>query len=108
VLRLTERKLFVLAKVFPINLKPGKQAEVEAIVEEFAPKGPAEELGTLSFRVYRDPARPDYLLFVEHFADQAAYDAHTGFAVYKELIAGRFAGLITEFVEIDHELLAGI
>jgi len=108
VLRLTERKLFVLAKVFPINLKPGKQAEVEAIVEEFAPKGPAEEPGTLSFRVYRDPARPDYLLFVEHFADQAAYDAHTGSAVYKELIAGRFAGLITEFVEIDHELLVGI
>jgi quinol monooxygenase YgiN len=56
----------------------------------------------------RDPARPDYLLFVEHFADQAAYDAHTGSAVYKELIAGRFAGLITEFVEIDHELLVGI
>ena len=107
-LRLTERKLFVLAKVFPINLKPGKQAEVEAIVEEFAPKGPAEEPCTLSFRVYRDPARPDYLLFVEHFADQAAYDAHTGSAVYKELIAGRFAGLITEFVEIDHELLVGI
>jgi quinol monooxygenase YgiN len=98
----------VLVKVFPISLKPGKQAEVEAIVEEFAPKGPAQEPGTLSFRVYRDPARPDYLLFVEHFADQAAYDAHTGSAVYKELIAGRFAGLITEFVEIDHELLVGI
>ncbi|MEV4108984.1 antibiotic biosynthesis monooxygenase [Nonomuraea sp. NPDC049695] len=32
----------------------------------------------LSFRVYRDPANVDYLLFVEHFADQAAYDAHTG------------------------------
>ena len=29
----------MLAKVFPINLKPGKQAEVEAIVEEFAPEG---------------------------------------------------------------------
>ena len=31
--------MLVLAKVFPINLKPGNQAEVEAIVEEFAPKG---------------------------------------------------------------------
>jgi len=100
--------LFVLAKVFPINLKPGTQAEVEAIVEEFAPQGPAAEPGTLSFRVYRDPARPDYLLFVEHFADQAAYDAHTGSDAYKELIAGRFAGLIKEFVEIDHELVVGI
>jgi quinol monooxygenase YgiN len=48
--------LFVLVKVFPINLKPGKQAEVEAIVEEFAPNGPAQEPGTLSFRVYRDPS----------------------------------------------------
>jgi quinol monooxygenase YgiN len=103
-----EEESFVLAKVFPINLKPGKQVEVEAIVEEFAPKGPAQEPGTLSFRVYRDPAKPDYLLFVEHFADQAAYDAHTNSAVYQELIAGRFAGLITEFTEIDHELVTGI
>lgn len=98
----------MLAKVFPINLKPGRQAEVEAIVEEFAPRGPASEPGTLSFRVYRDPARPDYLLFVEHFADQAAYDAHTGSSAYKDLIAGRFADLITEFVELDHQLVVGI
>ncbi|GAA3227678.1 putative quinol monooxygenase [Nonomuraea helvata] len=98
----------MLAKVFPINLKPGKQAEAEAIVREFAPKGPEQEDGTLSFRVYRDPANVDYLLFVEHFADQAAYDAHTGSPAYQELIAGRFAELIVEFVEIDHELLVSI
>ncbi|WP_194906720.1 putative quinol monooxygenase [Catenulispora rubra] len=97
-----------LQKMFPIPLKPGTQAEVEAIVREFAPKGPQQEEGTLSFRVYRDPARPDYLLFVEHFADQAAYDQHTGSAVYKELIAGKFADLIVEFVEIDLELVVGI
>ncbi|GAA1960323.1 putative quinol monooxygenase [Catenulispora subtropica] len=95
----------MLAKVFPIKLKSGMQAEAEAVVLDFAPKGPALEDGTLSFRVYRDPANPDYLLFVEHFADQAAYDAHTGSEVYRELIAGRFADLIVEFVELDHELL---
>jgi quinol monooxygenase YgiN len=98
----------VLAKVFPIELKPGNQSRAEAIVEAFAPKGPGQEEGTLSFRVYRDPKRPDYLLFVEHFADQAAYDAHTGSAVYRELIAGEFADLIVEFVEIDHELIASV
>ncbi|MFJ1759104.1 putative quinol monooxygenase [Amycolatopsis sp. NPDC088138] len=98
----------MLTKVFPIQLKDGKQAEAEALVEEFAPKGPGAEDGTLSFRVYRDPARADYLLFVEHFADQAAYDAHTGSAAYQELIAGRFAGLIVEFVELDHELLVAL
>ena len=95
----------MLVKVFPISLKPGKQAEAEAAVAEFEPRGPGNEPGTLSFRVYRDPAKPDYLLFVEHFADQAAYDAHTGSAAYKELIAGKFAGLVEEFVEIDHELV---
>lgn len=95
----------MLAKVFPIKLKPGLQSEAEALVRDFAPKGPAQEDGTLSFRVYRDPAIPDYLLFVEHFADQTAYDAHTGSAAYLELIAGRFAEMIVEFVEIDHELL---
>src|SRR5258707_2606503 len=74
----TRERFPMLTKVFPIPLKPGKQAEAETIVEQFAPLGPGQEDGTLSFRVYRDPAKPDYLLFVEHFADQAAYDAHTG------------------------------
>jgi quinol monooxygenase YgiN len=98
----------MLAKVFPIPLKAGKQAEAEKLVEEFAPLGPGQEEGTVSFRVYRDPAKPDYLLFVEHFADQAAYDAHTGSAAYQKLIAGEFAGLIREFVEIDHELIVAL
>jgi quinol monooxygenase YgiN len=62
----------------------------------------------LSFRVYRDPAKPDYLLFVEHFADQAAYDAHTSSAVYQDLIVGEFAKRIVEFVEIDHELVVAL
>ena len=95
----------MLAKVFPIKLKDGLQARAEAIVQEFAPKGPGVEDGTLSFRVYRDPARADYLLFVEHFADQAAYDAHTSSPAYQDLIAGQFADVIVEFVEIDHELV---
>jgi quinol monooxygenase YgiN len=98
----------MLIKVFPIPLQAGKQAEAEELVAEFAQSGPSNEPGTLSFRVYRNPQRPDYLLFVEHFADQQAYDAHTGSPAYKELIEGRFAGLIEEFVEIDHELLVGI
>jgi quinol monooxygenase YgiN len=98
----------VLAKVFPIHLKSGNQAKAEELVRAFAPVGPGQEEGTLSFRVYRDPATPDYLLFVEHFADQAAYDAHTGSSAYKELIAGQFADLIVEFVEIDHELLVAV
>ena len=95
----------MISKVFPIPPKPGKQAAAEAVVEQFAPRGPGQEAGTLSFRVYRDPARADYLLFVEHFVDQAAYDAHTGSAAYTELIGGQFADLILEFVELDHELL---
>src|SRR5580704_12438606 len=103
-----ERKFTVLVKVFPIKLKDGMQDEVEAVVQEFAPKGPGAEDGTLSFRVYRDLAKPDYLLFVEHFADQAAYDAHTTSPAYHDLIAGQFAGMITEFTELDHELVVGL
>jgi quinol monooxygenase YgiN len=98
----------VLVKVFPIKLKDGMQDEVEAIVREFAPKGPGAEEGTLSFRVYRDPAKPDYLLFVEHFADQAAYDEHTSSAAYRDLIAGQFADRIVEFTELDHELVVAL
>jgi quinol monooxygenase YgiN len=102
------KEVTVLVKVFPIRLKDGMQAEVEAIVQEFAPKGPRAEDGTLSFRVYRDPAKPDYLLFVEHFADRAAYDAHTGSAAYQDLIAGKFAERIVEFTELDHELVVAV
>lgn len=98
----------MLVKIFPIKLKDGMQDKVEAVVREFAPKGPAAEDGTLSFRVYRDPAKPDYLLFVEHFADQAAYDAHTSSPAYRKLIAGQFASMIVEFVEVDHELVAAV
>jgi quinol monooxygenase YgiN len=102
-----ERKFTVLVKVFPIKLKDGMQDKVEEVVREFAPLGPGTEEGTVSFRVYRDLAKPDYLLFVEHFADQAAYDAHTSSAAYRDLIAGQFASMIVEFTELDHELVAG-
>jgi quinol monooxygenase YgiN len=95
----------MLSKVFPIELKPGRQAEADALVHEFAPIGPRQEPGTVSFRVYRDKNRPDYLLFVEHFADEAAYEAHTTSSAYEQLISSRFADLIVEFVELDHELL---
>jgi quinol monooxygenase YgiN len=98
----------VLVKVYPIKLKDGMQEEVEAIVQEFAPKGPGAEEGTLSFRVYRDPAKPDYLLFVEHFADQAAYGAHTSSPAYRDLIADRFASMIVDFTELDHELVVAL
>ncbi len=77
-------------------------------MEEFAPLGPGQEEGTVSFRVYRDPAKPDYLLFVEHFADKAAYDAHTGSSAYQKLIARQLANLILEFVEINHELVVSL
>jgi quinol monooxygenase YgiN len=98
----------MMVKVFPIKLKDGMQEEVEQIVRDFAPKGPGAEDGTLSFRVYRDLAKPDYLLFVEHFADQAAYDAHTTSAAYLDLIAGQFAQRIVEFTELDHELVVAL
>ena len=98
----------MLTKVFPIKLKDGMQEKAEAIVQEFAPIGPGAEDGTLSFRVYRDLAKPDYLLFVEHFADQAAYDAHTSSTAYEKLMAGQFSDLIVEFVELDHQLLVAL
>src|SRR5438093_596419 len=39
-LRTEPRRIPMLAKVFPIKLKDGNQAAAEAIVQEFAPKGP--------------------------------------------------------------------
>jgi quinol monooxygenase YgiN len=94
-----------LVKVFSIKLKPGTQGEAEELVQKFAPQGPAQEVGTHSFRVYRGNEGTDYLLFVEHFADADAYDAHTGSPAYAELIAGKFRDLVDGWSEIDHELI---
>jgi quinol monooxygenase YgiN len=94
-----------LVKVFSIKLKDGTQAEAEGIVQEFAPKGPAQEVGTRSFRVYRGNNETDYLLFVEHFTDADAYAAHTGSAAYGELVAGKFRDLVAGWSEVDHELI---
>jgi quinol monooxygenase YgiN len=97
-----------LYKVFPIKLKPGQQEAGEAIVEAYAPAGPAQEPGTHSFRVYRDPENVDYLLFVEHFENQAAYDAHTSSDAYATFIAGQLVDVVQDFVEIDHELIVSV
>jgi quinol monooxygenase YgiN len=94
-----------LVKVFSIQLKDGTQAEAEALVQKFAPEGPAQEVGTRSFRVYRGSEQSDYLLFVEHFADADAYAAHTGSDIYGELIAGKFRELVDGWSEVDHELI---
>ena len=94
-----------LVKIFSIKLKPGSQAEAEAIVQEFAPKGPEREVGTRSFRVYRGKKESDYLLFVEHFTDAEAYAVHTGSEVYGELVAGKFRDLVDGWSEVDHEII---
>jgi quinol monooxygenase YgiN len=95
-----------LVKVFSIKLKPGAQREAEQIVLDFTPQGPAREDGTRSFRVYRGNEETDYLLFVEHFVDAAAYAAHQASDPYGELIATRFRELVDGWSEVDHELIA--
>lgn len=95
----------MLIKVFPLKLQPGTQAQAERIVLQYAELGPKKEPGTLSFRVYRDPARIDYLLFVEHFVDQQAYDVHTGSDVYRDIVQSNLAPLLDGWSEINHELV---
>lgn len=97
-----------LVKVFAVDFKPGTQAEAEAIVQEFAPKGPAQEVGTRSFRVYRGNDKTDYLLFVEHFTDADAYAAHTGSDVYGELVSGKLRDLVDGWSEVDHEMIVSV
>ncbi|WP_367129134.1 putative quinol monooxygenase [Saccharothrix sp. HUAS TT1] len=98
----------MLTKVLSIPLKPGKQSEAEQLVRRFALLGPEQEPATLSFRVYRNVTRPDYLLLVGNFADQDAYDAHTGSPAYRELMACGLAALAVEVVESDHEMIVSI
>jgi hypothetical protein len=57
-------------------------------MRQFAPQGPAAEDGTLSFRVYRDPAQPDYLLFVEHAERLLLPVVHDDLDMAGEAVAG--------------------
>ena len=75
---------------------------------EFAPIVAASEPGTLSFRVYHDRERPTTCCSSSISRAKRRTRRTPTRSAYDRLIAGRFADLIVEFVELDHELLVSL
>jgi quinol monooxygenase YgiN len=87
-----EIKMIVLtAKYFA---KPGKGDEVESLLRRMAPLVAANEPGCRLYHANRSTDHPDLFLLYEHYADQAALDAHRNTSHFKEIIEGVIVPLL--------------
>jgi quinol monooxygenase YgiN len=73
--------------VAALSAKPGKEAELEALLTSVIPKVEAEE-GTLQYVLHRSANDPGKFLFYEKYADKAALDFHGSTPYLKELFKG--------------------
>jgi quinol monooxygenase YgiN len=74
----------MLAIIATLNVKPGMEAEFEAVALELVAKVNALEPGCTLYTLSRGSAPQSYV-FMERYVDQAALDAHRITAHFKEL-----------------------
>jgi quinol monooxygenase YgiN len=75
-------------------VKAGRGDEVEAELRRMAPLVKASEPGCVIYHANRSADNPDIFLLYEHYADQAALDAHRNTPHFKEIIEGSIAPLL--------------
>ena len=74
--------------------KTGKGDEVEGLLRRMAPLVTANEPGCKVYHANRSTDNPDIFLLYEHYADQAALDAHRNTRHFKEIIEGVIVPLL--------------
>jgi quinol monooxygenase YgiN len=74
--------------------KPGKGDEVEGLLRRMAPLVSANEPGCRLYHANRSADNADIFLLYEHYADQAALDAHRNTPHFKEIIEGAIVPLL--------------
>jgi quinol monooxygenase YgiN len=74
----------MLAVFVTIKLKPGTEAEFEAVAKQLVAKVNANEPGCKLYQLSRSD-KPDTFYFMERYVDQAAVDAHRASEHYKTL-----------------------
>jgi quinol monooxygenase YgiN len=82
---LEDGMIVLTAKYFA---KTGKGDEVEGLLRRMAPLVSANEPGCKLYHANRSADNPDIFLLYEHYADQAALDAHRSTPHFKEIIEG--------------------
>ena len=81
-----------LAYIVKLTAVPGRRDDALAALGKLVDAAETEP-GTLVYAMHADTTDPDVIWFYEHYADQAAFDAHTGSATMAE-IGGALAGLV--------------
>jgi quinol monooxygenase YgiN len=74
--------------------KTGKGDEVEGLLRRMGPLVTANEPGCRLYHANRSTDNPDIFLLYEHYADQAALDAHRTTPHFKEIIEGVIVPLL--------------
>jgi quinol monooxygenase YgiN len=74
----------MLAIIATLKVKPGNEAEFEAVAKELVAKVNANESGCKLYELSRGTARQTYV-FMERYVDQAALDFHRTTEHFKEL-----------------------
>jgi quinol monooxygenase YgiN len=76
------------------TVKPGNVDVVLAALERMKPLVRQHEPGCLIYHANRSKDDPNSLLLYEEYADQAALEAHTATAHFKEIIVGTVIPLL--------------
>ncbi len=74
----------MLAAVATLKVKPGTEAEFEAVAQEMVAAVKANEPGCLLYILTRSPEPQTYVM-LERYVDQAASDAHVASAHFREI-----------------------
>jgi len=87
------------ALVVRFTLRPGSEAEFDALVAETAAGVRAHEPGTLIYACHQVDGRPLERIFYEMYADRAAFEAHEAGGHTRKFLAERTA--LLESTEVD-------
>jgi autoinducer 2-degrading protein len=101
---LEDGMIVLTAKYFA---KTGNGDQVEGLLRRMAPLVSANEPGCKLYHANRSGENPDIFLLYEHYADQAALEAHRNTPHFKEIIEGLIVPLLEKRErELYHSVIA--
>jgi len=84
----------MIVLVAKYHVKPGHGDAVAAALREMAPLVQAGEPGCTLYHANRSTENPDQFLLYEHYADEAALQAHRETPHFKAIIEGKIVPLL--------------
>ena len=88
----------MLGFIAKLTVKEGKMDEAIELTRTLMTEVANEE-GTLSYTMNRDPSQPNMIIFMERYKDKAALDYHSSTPYFKSFF-GKIQGLLAEKPEL--------